>query len=82
VGSPTQPLYNGPFKILEKQLKTFLLEVGNRQESVSNRLKPHTGQAHVEVASPPRGSVANSWQDLPAKFHKKFGRQKKFSAPF
>jgi hypothetical protein len=55
VGSPTQPPYDGPFKVLERRLKTFVLDIGGKQESVAvDRLKPHTGTGPVEAATPPR----------------------------
>jgi hypothetical protein len=55
VGGPTQPLYDGPFRILDRRPKTFVLDMGGKQESVSvDRLKPHPGTGLVEAARPPR----------------------------
>ena len=57
-GPPGHPLtqpYQGPYKVVERSLKTFLLEVGGRREVVFvDRIKPHLGTAPVEAASPPR----------------------------
>jgi hypothetical protein len=55
VGGLTQLLYDGPFKILDRRSKTYMLDMGGKQESVSvDRLKPHTGTGPVEAATPPR----------------------------
>jgi hypothetical protein len=51
---PLQPLYLGPYRVLEKARKFFKLQIGGRTEVVSvDRLKPHRGLAPVEPASPP-----------------------------
>ena len=43
---PLTPLYQGPFKVLERGPKFFLLQMDPRQERVSvDRLKPHLGSA-------------------------------------
>ena len=39
--APLAPLYEGPYKVLCRSLKTFQLQVGKREEVVSvHRLKP------------------------------------------
>ena len=48
-GTPLQPPYDGPFKVITANDKTFTLEIGTRQETVSiDRLKP----AHVDIDQP------------------------------
>jgi hypothetical protein len=38
------PLYEGPYRVLEKNQKYFQLDIGGRAEAVSaDRLKPHLG---------------------------------------
>ena len=55
--SPLQTPYDGPFEVLQRSEKSFILQVGNRQEIVSiDRLKPvilDLSQS-PEVAQPPR----------------------------
>ena len=54
---PLQRPYTGPYKVLDKSDKTFLLDIGGRQEHVSiDRLKPaHVDDSEpVQVANPPR----------------------------
>jgi len=54
VSSPLQPLYDGPYKVLEEGPKFFKLQLGERQDAVSvDRLKPYSGAA-VPPAVPPR----------------------------
>jgi transposase InsO family protein len=52
---PLSPLYQGPYRVLEKSQKFFSLEVGGRTEVVSvDRLKPHLGKAPISPALPPQ----------------------------
>ena len=47
--SPLQNLYTGPYKVLRRSEKTFILDYGGREENVSlDRLKP----AHVDPSAP------------------------------
>jgi hypothetical protein len=51
---PLAPLYQGPYAVLKRWPKFFLLQVGPLQQTVSiDRLKPHTGAAAVSSAQPP-----------------------------
>jgi len=46
--------YVGPYRVLQPGPKFFLLQVGDRVESVSiDRLKPHLGLSPLQPASPP-----------------------------
>ncbi len=52
---PLAPRYQGLYLVVQKEPKRFLLAVGAQQEWVSvDRLKPHTGEASIEAAQPPR----------------------------
>jgi hypothetical protein len=52
---PLSPLYQGPYKVLERRDKFFKLEVGGQPEVISvDRLKPHLGTAPVSAAAPPQ----------------------------
>jgi hypothetical protein len=55
---PRRPLaaaYDGPFLVLERSLRFFKLQVGDRVDTVSTlRLKPCTSPPDVIVAQPPR----------------------------
>ncbi len=72
VGGQQMPLvapYAGPYLVVSKGVKTFTIQVGQRQEIVSvDRLKPHTGSGPItpaEAASrgrPPKMSAAPSIQ--------------------
>jgi hypothetical protein len=54
-GGPTQPVYEGPYKVLERRTHTFLVEMGERHKAVAiSRLKPHVGSTPDEVAQPAR----------------------------
>ncbi len=54
VGLPLTPAYVGPYKVLRRHAKYYVLELGNREETISvDRLKPHTGPAPVVPATPP-----------------------------
>ena len=55
--SPLQKPYDGPYEVVERAPKHFVLQFGNRQDSVSiDRLKPaHLDQTQPpQVAQPPR----------------------------
>jgi hypothetical protein len=52
---PLSPLYQGPYKVLDKREKFFKIEIGGQPEVVSvDRLKPHLGRDPVTLASPPQ----------------------------
>ncbi len=52
--APITPSYSGPYEVLEKHAKTFVLRVGANKEVVSvDCLKPHSGMGPVVPASPP-----------------------------
>jgi hypothetical protein len=47
--------YDGPFAVLEKRDKYFVLQVGDRAEKVTvDRLKPHLGTDPVPPPALPR----------------------------
>ena len=49
------PAFSGPFAVIARFPKYFILDVGDRQESVSvDRLKPHLGSAIFTPAVAPR----------------------------
>ncbi len=51
---PLEPLYLGPYQVLDNGPKVFCLAIGGRAESVSvDRLKPHLGTADVLPQLPP-----------------------------
>jgi hypothetical protein len=51
---PLEPLYLGPYQVLDNGPKVFRLAIGGRAESVSiDRLKPHLGTADVLPQRPP-----------------------------
>ena len=53
--SPLSPAYSGPFAVISRFPKYFILDMGDRQESVSvDRLKPHLGSAIFTPAVAPR----------------------------
>jgi hypothetical protein len=48
------PLYQGPYRVLERSQKFLSLEVGGRTEVVNvDRLKPHLGKVPLSPALPP-----------------------------
>jgi hypothetical protein len=52
---PLAPQYLGPYRVLQKGPKTFKLQVGGREETVTvDRLKPHLGSSALQPADPPR----------------------------
>jgi cleavage and polyadenylation specificity factor subunit 1 len=59
VGGPFAQPYLGPFKVIQRKEKVFIIQMGPRVESVSvDRLKPHRGEAPVEPAAPPHARKA------------------------
>ena len=53
--SPLSPAYSGPYAVITRFPKYFILDMGDRQESVSvDRLKPHLGSAIFTPAVAPR----------------------------
>ena len=52
---PLAPLYEGPYKVISRSLKTFRLQVGKRTDVVSvQRLKPAVTSDEAQPAPPPR----------------------------
>ena len=52
---PLSALYEGPFLVLSKRDKTFVLKKGQMAEAVSiDRLKPHLGSSAPDVQVPAR----------------------------
>ena len=52
---PLKSAYSGPFSVVERNPKFFILDYGDRLESVSvDRLKPHAGTSIFTPASAPR----------------------------
>ena len=59
--SPLSPAYSGPFAVISCFPKYFILDMGDRQESVSvDRLKPHLGSAIFTPAVAPRRGPLSS----------------------
>ena len=55
VQPPLQPLYDGPYLVLERSLRTFKLQIGNKTDVVStNRLKACHAPSDAAAAEPPR----------------------------
>ena len=53
--SPLSPAYSGPYAVITRFPKYFILDMGDRQESVSvDRLKPPLGSAIFTLAVAPR----------------------------
>jgi hypothetical protein len=51
---PLSPLYDGPNAVLQRSLRHFRLQLGDREDNVStSRLKPCTGGATIPKAAPP-----------------------------
>ena len=52
---PLSPAYSGPFAVVSRSPKFFVLDLGERHESVSvDRLKPHAGASIFTPAAAPR----------------------------
>ena len=61
MGGPFSSSYSGPYKVLQREKKILLLQLGDRQEWVSaDRLKLHAGGAPVEALPPKRGRPLGS----------------------
>ena len=61
MGGPFSSSYSGPYRVLQREKKILLLQLGDRQEWVSaDRLKPHAGGAPVEALPPKRGRPLGS----------------------
>jgi hypothetical protein len=55
---PLAAIYDGPYLVLERSLRTFKLQIGNKQENVSTfRLKACVSPPDVQVAQPQNGDV-------------------------
>ena len=55
VQPPLQPMYDGPYLVLERSLRTFKLQMGDRVDTVStSRLKPCFAPPDARAAEPPR----------------------------
>ena len=55
VQPPLQPLYDGPYLVLERSLRFFKLQLGNKTDVVStSRLKACQAQPDTAAAVPPR----------------------------
>ncbi len=64
-GGHAPPLYSGPYTILQRSLRHFRLQMGDREDNVSNsRLKPCAGGAAIPLAAPPRRG--RPWREQPA----------------
>ena len=57
VAPPLTPAYSGPYPVVSRSAKYFVVNLGDRLETVSiDRLKPHSGLAPTAPAvAPPRG---------------------------
>ena len=65
---PLTPIYQGPYPVVSRTPKSFVLDLGGRQETVTvDRLKPHLGLQPVEPAvAPRRGRPPNLSSGYPA----------------
>ena len=77
---PLEPLYSGPYLVLRRQEKSFVLQIGDRSDSVSvDRLKPVISSVVVEAQVPPRrGRPPKQQPDHPAAARRPRGRPRKF----
>ena len=51
---PLSPLYRGPYQVLRRSEKYFVLQIGDKSDSVSvDRLKPVISSVPVVPAVPP-----------------------------
>jgi hypothetical protein len=54
-GGHMPPLYNGPYTVLQRSLRHFRLQMGNREDNIStSRLKPSTSGSSILMAAPPQ----------------------------
>ncbi len=67
VAPPLTPLYQGPYRVLERGPKVYKIDLGGREDTVSvDRLKPHRGEGTVmEAAAPRRGRPPLASQQVP-----------------
>jgi hypothetical protein len=57
---PLSPLFQGPYKVLQKGPKFFTVELGGRQEAISvDRLKAYSGGPVSPACPPQRGRPPN-----------------------
>ena len=64
---PLQPLYAGPYAVLWRTAKCFVLRVGDKEVTVSvDRLKPAITDGAVQVAVPPRRGRPRKSPSAPA----------------
>ncbi len=64
---PLAPLYDGPYTVLQRSLRHFRLQMGDREDNVStSRLKPCAAGAAIPTAAPPRCSRPHREQPPPA----------------
>ncbi len=65
---PLTPVYQGPYTVVSRTPKYFVLDLGGRQETVTvDRLKPHLGHQPMEPAvAPRRGRPPNVSSLFPA----------------
>ena len=77
---PLEPLYSGPYLVLRRQEKSFVLQIGDRSDSVSvDRLKPVISSVAVEAQVPPRrGRPPKQRPDHPAAARRPRGRPRRF----
>jgi len=55
VSLPLTPVYSGPYAVIQKNPKSFTVDLGGRHDVISvDHLKPHVGSAPVVPASAPR----------------------------
>ena len=80
--APLAPLYEGPYKVLSRSLKTFQLQVGKRVETVSvQRLKPaYTADDEAPALPPRRGRPPRQPPPVPPAPPRRRGRPRKIVA--
>jgi hypothetical protein len=65
---PLSPIYDGPYRVLERSTHFFLLEMGDRTDKVSTlRLKAARTPADTEPAKPRAGVAPLRRRHLPAR---------------
>ena len=77
--APLAPLYEGPYKVLARSLKTIQIQVGKRVEMVSvQRLKPaFTADDEAPVEPPRRGRPPRQPPPVPPDPPRRRGRPRK-----
>ena len=80
--APLAPLYEGPYKVLSRSLKTFQLQVGKRVETVSvQRLKPaYTADDEAPALPPRRGRPPRQPPPVPPAPPRRRGLPRKVAA--